>query len=89
METGEGIGGGMWKSASESTDIHVAIRSGNYIDPDLQREALGGSPRLAQEVGTDNGLVMNVTVTVGEAVRQMTIERPIIEDMMTTIESDN
>jgi len=89
MGTGGGIGNRMWKSGSESANIHGAIRSGDYIDPDLRAVVIGGSPPLTQEVGTHSGPVTNDTVTVGEAVRQMIIARPIVEDMMTTIEGDN
>ena len=89
MRIGGGIGNGMWKSGSESANVHAAIRSRGYVDPDLQRDVIGGSPPLTQEVATHSGLVMNDTVTVGEAVRQMIVARPIIEDMMTTIEDGN
>ena len=47
--------------------VHAAIRSRGYVDPDLQRDVIGGSPPLTQEVATHSGLVMNDTVTVGEA----------------------
>jgi hypothetical protein len=86
---GGGIGNGLWKSKSESVNTHGVITSGGDIDPDLQIGFIGGNSHLSRKVGTGSGLVMKDPVTIGEAVRQMAIARPTVEDMTTTIEGNN